>query len=224
MFTKPSRKIHRVFIHCSASDYPQHDNIATMKAWHLARGFSDVGYHFFIRKDGTLEYGRDCETTPAAQRGHNLNTLAICLHGLKVEKFTEAQFKTLKALSKEIADNYENISFHGHCEVSVKACPVFDYQKVLDLDLYGSLKQNSAPLENTISNAPDELPELQLGSRGEAVELLQQLLFIKIDGIFGPQTARTVKAFKKLHDLYPSDIVKSYVWRLLFENERVEHK
>ena len=221
MFVKPKRKVHRVFIHCSASDHAHHDNVATMEKWHLARGFREVGYHFFIRKDGTLEYGRDSEKTPAAQKGHNLKTLAICLHGLKEENFTNAQFKTLKALTRQIAHNYENISFHGHCEVSAKACPVFDYKKVLDLDLYGSLKQNANPLQNIISKQPETLPELQLGSRGEAVALLQALLFIKTDGIFGPQTSRTLKTFKKLHALYASDLVKSYIWKLLLENERV---
>ena len=77
------------------------------------------------------------------------------------------------------------------------------------------------PLKRT--NKTDELPELKLGSRGEAVELLQQLLFIKIDGIFGPQTSRSIKTFKKLHKLYASDVVKSYIWKLLMENERVSH-
>jgi N-acetyl-anhydromuramyl-L-alanine amidase AmpD len=193
-----------------------------MKKWHLARGFSDVGYHFFIQKNGSLEYGRDIEKTPAAQKGHNRGTLAICLHGLKEEKFTKAQFNTLRKLAKQIDHNYENLSFHGHCEVSKKACPVFDYRKVLDLDIYGSLNQNADPLQNITGKKPEDLPELQLGSRGEAVALLQQLLFIKIDGVFGPQTARTLKAFKKLHELYASDLVKSYIWRLLLENERVE--
>jgi len=194
-----------------------------MKSWHLARGFSDVGYHFFIQKDGTLEYGRDLEKTPAAQKGHNLYTLAICLHGLKEENFTQAQFNTLNQLAIQIEHNYENISFHGHCEVSKKACPVFNYRKVLDLDRYGSLNKNEISLTPLVSTKADDLPDLKLGSRGEAVELLQQLLFIKIDGIFGPQTSRSVKAFKKLHGLYTSDIVKSYVWRLLIENERIIH-
>jgi N-acetyl-anhydromuramyl-L-alanine amidase AmpD len=223
MFKKPSRKIHRVFIHCSASDHAHHDNIDTMKSWHLERGFSDVGYHFFIQKDGTLEYGRDIEKTPAAQKGHNLYTLAICMHGLKEENFTKAQFNTLKKLADQIEHNYENISFHGHCEVSKKACPVFNYRKVLDLNRYGSLSKNESPLIPLKSNKADNLPELKLGSRGEAVELLQQLLFIKIDGIFGPQTSRSIKAFKKLHKLYASDVVKNYVWKLLMENERVSH-
>ena len=224
MFQKPKRKVHRVFIHCSASDHAHHDNVATMKSWHLARGFSDVGYHFFIRKDGTLEYGRDIEKTPAAQKGHNRYTLTICMHGLKIENFTKAQFDTLRKLAIQIEHNYDNISFHGHCEVSKKACPVFDYRKVLDLDLYGSLRQNKNPLQHITSKKPEELPELKLGSRGEAVELLQQLLFIKIDGVFGPQTSRSIKVFKKVHKLYASDLVKSHIWRLLLENERVVEK
>ena len=223
MFTKPSRIIHRVFIHCSASDHPHHDNIDIIRSWHLERGFSDVGYHYFIRKDGTLEYGRDLATTPAAQKGHNRYTLAICMHGLKEENFTRAQFDTLRELAIQIDHNYGNISFHGHCEISKKACPVFNYQKVLDLDRYGSLLKNEMSLTPLKSYNENELPDLKLGSRGEAVEYLQKLLFIKIDGIFGPQTSRSVKAFKKSHKLYGSDVVKRYVWKLLMDNERISH-
>ncbi len=222
MFKKPKRKVHHVFIHCSASDRPEHDNIETIRQWHLARGFSDVGYHYFIRKDGTLEKGRPLEKTPAAQKGHNRHTIAICLHGLKIEKFTDAQKETLLKLCKTIDAAYDNISFHGHCEVSAKACPVIDYKTLLNLDAYGSLNGNADTLANITQKTPEALPQLQLGSRGEAVAYLQQMLFIRTDGIFGPQTSRAVKAFKKAHNLYPSDIVKSYVWRLLMENERVK--
>lgn len=192
-----------------------------MRSWHLARGFSDVGYHFFIRKYGTLEQGRDVEKMPAAQKGHNLNTLAICLHGLKEENFTQAQFDTLNTLASQIAQHYENIGFHGHCEISNKACPVFNYQKVLGLDKYGSLHTNTHTPKLLKSKKAEELPELQLGSRGEAVELLQVLLFIRTDGIFGPKTDRSIKKFKKEHNLYASGMVKSYVWGLLMENQRV---
>ena len=104
-----------------------------------------------------------------------------------------------------------------------KILSCFDYREVLDLNRYGSLNKNEIPLTPLKSSKSDDLPELKLGSIGEAVELLQQLLFIKIDGIFGPQTSRSIKVFKKLHDLYASDVVKSYVWRLLVENERVGH-
>jgi N-acetyl-anhydromuramyl-L-alanine amidase AmpD len=224
IFRKPKRRVDRIFIHCSASDIPAHDSVEVVRQWHFARGFDDIGYHFFIHKNGKISLGRDIERTPAAQYRHNLRNIAICLHGFKKEKFTPAQEKTLQRLCTQINDAYlKQVSFHGHCEVSAKACPVFDYRKVLNLDLYGSLNTNPNVLKNIKSKKAEELPELKLGSRGEAVELLQQLLFIKIDGIFGPQTGRSIKAFKKLHKLYASDLVKNHIWRLLIENKRVEH-
>lgn len=134
-FKPPRRIVHRVFIHCSASDNPLDDNIKIIRAWHLKRGFTAVGYHYFIRKDGTLEVGRDLEMIPAAQKDNNAGTLAICLHGLAKDKFTEKQFETLRELCQQIDSAYDGkITFHGHCEVSDKTCPVFDYKEVLKLN------------------------------------------------------------------------------------------
>ena len=101
-FTRPARHVDRVFLHCSASDNPDHDDIATIRSWHVdERGWSDVGYHYFIRSDGALQEGRPLERTPAAQAGHNAGTVAICLHGLAEENFTDDQFRTLTALARE---------------------------------------------------------------------------------------------------------------------------
>jgi N-acetyl-anhydromuramyl-L-alanine amidase AmpD len=138
MFKKPNRKINRVFLHCSASDNAQHDNVKTITEWNLKRGFKTIGYHYFISKDGTIHKGRNIEVTPAAQKGNNTGTIAICLHGLAIDKFTQVQLKSLKSLCKEINVVYSgDITFHGHCEVANKSCPVFDYKKVLGLDAKG---------------------------------------------------------------------------------------
>ena len=140
-FTRPARHVDRVFLHCSASDNPDHDDIATISSWHVdERGWSDVGYHYFIRTDGALQEGRPLERTPAAQAGHNAGTLAICLHGLAAENFTDDQFRTLTALAREIDEAYAGrVTFHGHCEVSSKSCPVFPYREVLGLDVTGRM-------------------------------------------------------------------------------------
>lgn len=140
VFAKPKRSVRKVFVHCSASDNPKHDDISVIKQWHLNRKppFSDVGYHYFIKKDGTVQAGRPLEVVPAAQEGHNVSSIAICLHGLKKENFTQAQFDSLRDLCLQIAKAYDNmITFHGHCEVSTKECPVFDYKSVLQLDKAG---------------------------------------------------------------------------------------
>jgi hypothetical protein len=141
MFQKPSRPVDRVFIHCSASDNPNHDAIRVIREWHLARGFSDVGYHFFIRKDGTIETGRSIEKSPAAQKGHNKSTIAICLHGL--DNFTAIQFDSLKELCEAIDHEYQYITFHGHFEVNPnKTCPNFNVNFKLRLTPEGQWQKN----------------------------------------------------------------------------------
>ena len=145
-FRKPARRVDRVFLHCSASDDPDHDDIDTIRRWHVdERGWSDVGYHYFIRSDGTLQEGRPLERIPAAQAGHNAGTVAICLHGLAEESFTDDQLRTLTALAREIDEACSGrVTFHGHCEVSPKSCPVFPYAEVLGLDGEGRMTGGSA--------------------------------------------------------------------------------
>ena len=139
VFHKPKRHINRVFLHCSASDNPRHDNVASIRKWHLQNGWSDIGYHYLISKDGKIHAGRNIEITPASQKGHNTGTIAICLSGLAKDQFTQAQFNSLRAFCHEINKAYPQITFHGHCEVSSKTCPVFDYKSVLCLDTSGKL-------------------------------------------------------------------------------------
>lgn len=132
------RHIERVFIHCSASSNPN-ITAADVDTWHRKRGWRGIGYHYFIKTDGTLEMGRDLSLTPAAQKGHNKHTVAICLNGLIPTDFTDAQFDTLKEVCEWLNDQFEDITFHGHCEVSAKTCPVFNYKEVLQLDDEGRL-------------------------------------------------------------------------------------
>jgi hypothetical protein len=152
-FTKPKRKVTKIFIHCSDSDKPKHDNIETIREWHEERGFGKtfignkkVGYHFFITKGGNIYEGRPLEAIPTAQAynkstktGGNTNTIAICVSGKK--HFTKISLLSLKLLCIKINKEYNgSVTFHGHCEVSDKTCPVFDYKKVLNLDAKGNLK------------------------------------------------------------------------------------
>ena len=211
-YIRPSRKIDRVFIHCSASDVPAHDNIKTIKKWHLERGFNDIGYHFFIHKDGKLSRGRDIEKTPAAQKGHNVKTIAICLHGLHKDNFTQTQYDTLKSLCMEIDICHLNkVSFHGHCEVSAKACPVIDYKSILKLDIFGSLGLNPPK----VVKVDIDLPRLNVNDKGMYIIKLQKLLKISETGEYDERTLEKVKIFKKENGLYPSGIITKHVWQLL---------
>jgi len=143
IFEKPRRRtVHRVFIHCSASDAKNRDSVATIRGWHKQQGWADIGYHFVITRDGVVHVGRPIEHKPAAQKGNNKGTIAICLTGLK--KFTTEQVLALADFCMAIDDAYEHeITFHGHCEVNpMKTCPVFDYREVLRLDPAGQMTRH----------------------------------------------------------------------------------
>jgi len=215
-FRAPKRPVNRVFLHCSASDNPAHDNVATMDLWHKQRGWAGVGYHFFIRKSGELELGRDLEVTPAAQEGNNKGTIAICLHGLKSENFTAAQFATLLLLCQQINEAYggfATVTFHGHCEVARKACPVFDYKRVLGLTAGRLPRDPTAPSRDILTPRVAGIEHLEEPSAGRAMVLklgdksggvfdLQKRLtalgyFVgKVDGDFGERTRAAVLAFQ----------------------------
>ncbi|WP_056030848.1 peptidoglycan-binding domain-containing protein [Loktanella sp. 3ANDIMAR09] len=240
-FQKPRRAVHTVFIHCSASDNPKHDNAATMDAWHRVNGWNGIGYHLFIRKDGTVEDGRSLELTPAAQGGHNRGTIAICLHGLEVDKFTDNQTDALLDICEQIENAYNGqIRFRGHCEVAAKSCPVFDYEDVLGLvdgemtaegktiakEKYWSAKSvqrgDLSGLERPESRKghPAAL-NLRMGAKGAPVSQLQRTLTGlgyhpgKIDGDFGKLTRDAVLAFQADNDLMTDGVAGSATFEAL---------
>ena len=208
-----------MFIHCSASDRAEHDDVEIIRNWHVeGNGWSGIGYHYFIKKDGEeVQPGRSLERIPAAQKGNNTATIAICLRGLAVENFTVEQYRSLIDLCNQIEAAYGGmISFHGHCEVSAKACPVFPYAEVLGLYDHGAMEL-SQTTEPAIA-APR--PVLRLMDRGPHVEELQQLLNahhlrLAADGIFGQATRTAVIAFQRESGLHPDGIVGGRTWARL---------
>jgi hypothetical protein len=144
LFSKPRRTIRKVFVHCSDSDRPEHDDVSVIRDWHLARGFTNTGYHYFIRKDGMIQIGRPIEKIPAAQAGHNTGSIAICLSGRT--DFTVAQFNSLRTLSNLILGALPDVTFWGHHDVDRnKTCPNFNVRKELGLDKYGKVIGTTKP-------------------------------------------------------------------------------
>jgi len=208
MFTKPKREIDRVFLHCSASPNPEHGDVEIIRAWHHQRGWSDIGYHYFIPFEGELQVGRDIEKTPAAQKGHNTGTIAICLHGLYKHNFTLNQFETLQKLCKQINIEYDgNITFHGHCEVSTKTCPVFEYKAVLELDPSGHIIGLKRAKLLDMFDVGVEVMNLQ---RRLNVFLKQHFgnndIELDVDGVFGQNTAQAVLIFQFTNVITPDGV------------------
>jgi N-acetylmuramoyl-L-alanine amidase len=134
------RPVSEIIVHCTATQANWMANrtlaakIAEIKLWHKARGFSDIGYHFLIDRDGTLSAGRPLETVGAHVQGHNTGTIGISLlggHGSSADdrfddNFTMEQDKALRELIGSLKARFPTIrKVSGHNEYAAKACPGF---------------------------------------------------------------------------------------------------
>lgn len=128
-----SRKINWIVVHCSDSDVPAHDNIETLRGWHVnENGWSDIGYHYFIDKRGNVHTGRSEDIKGSHVRGHNSGSIGVCLSGR--HEFTAEQFRSLEKLLKDICKRHElskqDILAHNDLDGS-KTCPNFDVHALI---------------------------------------------------------------------------------------------
>jgi len=142
------RNINTIIIHCSATKPSQDIGVTQIRKWHKRKGWSDVGYHIVIRRDGTLELGRPLNKIGAHCKGQNRYSIGICLiggldkRGRAVNNFTKKQFATLDKIVDQYAKTF-NIrpkDIKGHRDFSpdldgdgiiskeewLKVCPCFE--------------------------------------------------------------------------------------------------
>lgn len=130
------RNINEIIVHCSATAEGKDFTTAQIRQWHLARGFSDIGYHWVIYRDGSVHPGRDESKIGAHCTGHNSYSIGICYIGgcasdgkTPKDTRTDAQKTALVKLLKELKAKYPKATIHGHREYADKACPSFDAKK-----------------------------------------------------------------------------------------------
>jgi N-acetylmuramoyl-L-alanine amidase len=134
------RKINEIIVHCTATrpDWWAGKSAAAkvkeITRWHLDRGWSDIGYHYLIDRDGTVVTGRPLDRTGAHVKGHNTGTVGISLFGgfggsagdSFADNFTEDQERALLDLIAKLKADHPSITkISGHNQYAAKACPCF---------------------------------------------------------------------------------------------------
>lgn len=133
----PKRKAtNYIVIHCSATRPSMNVGAAEIRKWHLDKGWSDIGYHFVIKRDGTVQKGRDQDAVGAHEPTRNATGIGVCLVGGVSEKnftipennYTPQQWASLEALVGKLLKQYPKAVVQGHrdCPNVRKACPSFD--------------------------------------------------------------------------------------------------
>lgn len=136
------RPINEIIVHCSATrpDWMRDQGVsaktAEIRRWHVRdRGWSDIGYHYVIDRDGQVGPGRPMSKTGAHTQGKNTGTIGVCLiggHGsAETDKFEDhfswQQHKALGELLADLRKQFPAITkVSGHNQYASKACPGFN--------------------------------------------------------------------------------------------------
>lgn len=140
------RPINLLVVHCSATPASRDIGVKEIRGWHKANGWKDVGYHYVIRRNGTVETGRAEAIVGAHVSGHNAKSIGVCMVGgvkpdmSAEDNFTPAQFAALGQLLRELKTRFPDARVCGHRDLSpdrngdgkvtpgewVKMCPSFD--------------------------------------------------------------------------------------------------
>ena len=127
------RQITEIIVHCADTPEGRDVRAADIRRWHTQeRGWADIGYHFVVDLDGTIEKGRPVEKAGAHCVGHNMNSIGVCYIGGASKDMkpkdtrTDAQRAALVRLLKNLRQTYTRAKIYGHCDFSSKPCPCFD--------------------------------------------------------------------------------------------------
>lgn len=130
------RNITEIIVHCSATPEGKDYTVAQIRQWHLARNFSDIGYHYVIYRDGSIHKGRDESIVGAHCTGHNTVSIGVCYIGgcakdgkITKDTRTPEQKKSLLKLLKELKSKYPKARIYPHSKFANKLCPCFDAEK-----------------------------------------------------------------------------------------------
>ncbi len=232
-----------IVVHVTATPPSADIGAREVDAMHKARGWSGIGYHFIIRRDGRVEHGRAENAIGAHVAGFNSNSLGVSMvggvdaHGQPENNATPAQWAALEALLRDLVKKYPAARICGHRDLSpdrdhdgiiepwehMKACPCFDA-----IPWAASKGLPVMPIKGVWTEAT--AATLPSPSSPDGRDLyLQKLLsragyeFGALDGIVGPKTGAAIKRFQLAAGLpqtgeFDQDTVKRL--RSMFEGKR----
>lgn len=191
----------RIIIHhaeasnCTAQDIHQ---------WHLNNGWSGAGYHFLVRKDGTVYRLRPEGKVGAHASGSNADSIGICFEGsYMTETMPQAQINAGKELVVYLKQKYGISKVQAHREVCSTNCPGknFPFSEIANAK---SLNKNASNTTNTVKEEKYMFePKIcKVGDKNTSVLLLQEILKArgfysgKLDRKFGKELMIAVNKYQ----------------------------
>ena len=135
---------------------------------HLNQGYSGIGYHIYIRKDGSIWEGRPLDTVGAHAQGSNSISVGVCFEGnFEEEQMSDAQIQAGREVVAYLKDLYNISDVRGHREVNATACPGknFPFNKIASATTE-ELRKESEDMYSA------DFPHLHMGDNSEEYAML----------------------------------------------------
>ena len=129
------RKIDKLIVHCTATPEFKDFDVKDVRDWHVkGNGWSDIGYHFLIKIDGTVQEGRNMAKTGAHVAGHNKSSIGIAYVGGMdknmeewIDTRTDQQKDSIFNLLMDLKFQFPDAVVYGHNDFTdKKVCPCFN--------------------------------------------------------------------------------------------------
>ncbi len=115
------KKTDYIIIHHASAKVASPDAV---HSWHLNNGWTGIGYHFVVRKDGSVYRGRPIDTVGAHTANYNSVGVGICFEGnFETETMSEAQKIAGMELISYLKKLYPNAKVKKHMDFNATDCP-----------------------------------------------------------------------------------------------------
>lgn len=169
--------------------------------WHKANGWSGAGYHFLVRKDGTVYSLRPEWALGAHAAGNNFDSLGICFEGSFMrETMGDTQIQAGRELVAYLKSKYGISKVQRHKDVCPTDCP-------------GTNFPFAAIVEGGAAPASVESVPAPAKSSGAIAEV-QRWLGCDDDDIYGPDTKRHLvrKLQSELNSQFGAGLSVDGIW------------
>lgn len=186
----PIKTIEGIVLHHSGIKVLQ--SVETIHNYHKNKGWAGIGYHFYVRKDGSVYRGRPENMAGAHCPGVNSISLGICAEGdFEQEIMNDVQKKAIVELIKDIKSRYNIKWIKGHREIIATDCPGANYplQEIIDLADNNEVNNNNATQTSENKNT-DIYNDGKINCIYDIQEWLKNHygFNLALDNIYGPDT------------------------------------
>lgn len=137
------KETNKIVLHHTLTTYDV--GVKQIREWHKAKGWEDIGYNYIIRKDGTIEEGRELKYQGAHAKGRNADSIGICIVGDHSKQIPlPAQLQAVNELITLLIELYDMDTDQGWYDIvemhrdleETNPCPGKNFQELFWSNIY----------------------------------------------------------------------------------------